>query len=840
MGLQSALTTALTGLTAAEAQIDVVGNNLANSQTVGFKQSTALFATQFLQTQSLGSAPTGNTGGTNPRQTGLGTQVASISPDFTQGTIEVSSSPSDLAIQGDGFFMVEAGQGERFFTRNGVFKTNSANELVTTSGARLLGFGVDESFNIQTTQLQPLQIPLGGASVAQATQNVTLEGTLTPTGEIANTAEVVESATLGDSATLQPDTTGVAVSVGPVPAAAASGTAAVTNNTGAGALVPGTTYEYRFSFTDDSGSESDPSSSTDLVSVTIGAGDDSASLSSLPLPPGGPAFEYTLVNVYRREVGAVAGSDQDTFKQVGANIAYNAASFVDDGTTVLATAPSIDEATIDGNYTYMITYALAGTEESRPITLPGTPIAVQNGRVQIRNVPTPPVPGATDSFPAYNKVRVYRNLRNDASSFYLVKELNPGESFTDNVADTTIAPAAGAALGPGQAILDFDGPRVDFNTVLTDVIRFNGNSSNVGYESVFDLGELTFAAKKGGAQLADKTFEVAATTTIGDLLVFMEDAMGIQREQDDPQNPIPKSLNVIPGETSDLSPGVTINNGKIRFVSNNGTANALEIGLSSFSIRKSDGTNTSPNMEFGSIQTAVGESTGGDFLAFDSLGVPINVRLTAILESRSSNATTYRWFADSANNDPLSGSEIAVGTGLVSFDGEGNFISTTNSRVSIDRRNIPSASPLEFNLDFTGVSGLAEDSSSLAATRQDGFAAGKLTSFSIGEDGIISGAFTNGVSRSLGQVRLARFANPSGLEQRGQNLYSLGVNSGLPVEGNPGGNGIGQVIAGAVELSNTDIGQNLIDLVLASTQYRGNTRVITTAQQMLDELLNLR
>ena len=66
MGLASALTTSLTGLTAAETQIDVIGNNLANSQTVGFKSSEAIFATQFLQTQSLGSAPTDDTGGTCP------------------------------------------------------------------------------------------------------------------------------------------------------------------------------------------------------------------------------------------------------------------------------------------------------------------------------------------------------------------------------------------------------------------------------------------------------------------------------------------------------------------------------------------------------------------------------------------------------------------------------------------------------------------------------------------------------------------------------------------------------------------------------------------------------
>src|SRR5437879_6247754 len=100
MGLASALSTALTGLTASESTIDVVGNNLANSNTIGFKASKAVFASQFLQTQSLGSGPQGESGGTNPRQTGLGTEVAEITPDFSQGTIQISSNASDLAIQG--------------------------------------------------------------------------------------------------------------------------------------------------------------------------------------------------------------------------------------------------------------------------------------------------------------------------------------------------------------------------------------------------------------------------------------------------------------------------------------------------------------------------------------------------------------------------------------------------------------------------------------------------------------------------------------------------------------------------------------------------------------------
>jgi len=174
------------------------------------------------------------------------------------------------------------------------------------------------------------------------------------------------------------------------------------------------------------------------------------------------------------------------------------------------------------------------------------------------------------------------------------------------------------------------------------------------------------------------------------------------------------------------------------------------------------------------------------------------------------------------------------------FDGEGNFNISTANTVSIDRSHIASASPLEFALDFTQISGLAAATSSLAVSRQDGSAPGVVSSFIVGEDGGIRGVFSNGITRDLGQIRLARFGNAAGLEQKGENLYTSGVNSGLPVEGDPGQQGIGKIIAGAVELSNTDIGANLIDLILASTMYRGNTRVITTSQQMLDELLSLR
>ncbi|MGH7140932.1 MAG: flagellar hook-basal body complex protein, partial [Pirellulales bacterium] len=193
MSLSSVFSTAISGLSAAETSIDVTGNNIANANTIGFKQSTAEFATQFLQTLSIGSAPSSDNGGIDPTQIGLGVQVAQIDPDFTQGNLELSSSPSNMAIQGNGFFVVQGTGGQQVFTRTGNFTPNALNQLTTSTGQVLMGYGVDSNFNIQNTQLQPISIPLGSTTVAKATQDVTLQGDLPPTGDLATSGAIVQS-----------------------------------------------------------------------------------------------------------------------------------------------------------------------------------------------------------------------------------------------------------------------------------------------------------------------------------------------------------------------------------------------------------------------------------------------------------------------------------------------------------------------------------------------------------------------------------------------------------------------------------------------------------------------
>ncbi|MHB8900513.1 MAG: flagellar hook-basal body complex protein [Thermoguttaceae bacterium] len=815
MGLASALSTALTGLTASETTIDVVGNNLANSNTVGFKSSSANFSTQFLQTLSLGSQPTTSSGGTNPRQVGLGTMVSSISPNFSQGTLEISSNATDLAIQGDGFFIVEGSQGETLYTRNGIFEFNAQNEMVTITGNRLLGFGTDDNFQIQRTTLVPIEIPLGAAAVAQPTGNVFLEGTLTPTGDVATRARQIQTGILGDGTYTAPPGSG-STGNAQQPSVLTVGTASVA---GATTFVAGDTYEYRVVWGDDItagtsyNTESRPS---DTFSQTVAANGDSIDLSGLSITPPNPA--YTHQRIYRRNATADPTGDFNYVGQLTVGTTTYSDTLAD---AVAVTNPPLNETLLSGNYSYYVTYVSADGTESRPGPL-STSINVTNGRVTLFDLPAADV--ATTE---WRTRKIYRCLSTDSSTFHLVGEIpnmDAGQFFVDNLTDAQIST---------NPTIDLDGPKIGYATRLVDMLSRDGSV----YNQVFEEGTLEFTGKKGGRSLSTKEFVVTDESTVQDLIDFMDASMGIQSPAADTTFPVPGSEDQVSGST--VSPGGQVVGGRVVLTGNNGVDNAIDVGLSGMLLRT--GTTTeNVNLPWGVRQEAVGESAVTDFLVYDSLGIPLRVRLTAVLEERNSTSTTYRWFADSPDNDPTTGTEIAVGTGRVTFDGEGNMIAVSESTVSIERRHVSSASPLEFELDFSNMSGLAAENSTVAVSRQDGSAPGVLTSFIVGEDGVIKGVFSNGVTRDLGQIRLARFANPSGLEQKGENLYAEGVNSGLPVEGDPGAQGTGGIISGAVELSNTDIGSNLIDLILASTMYRGNTRVITTAQEMIDELLSLR
>lgn len=188
-GLGNAQLIAVTGLNAQTFGIQIIGNNLANVDTVAFKSNRAEFANLMYQNFQLPRATTNTDPGNNPIQFGIGVQFGSTTFDLKQGPITPTGIQEDFAIDGGGYFIVQNGDAQ-FYTRNGNFTLDSQGQLVTSQGYPILGYGVDTDFNIDTSKLQSLKIPIGSAAFGLPTKNLNWSGQLNMNGTYATQATI--------------------------------------------------------------------------------------------------------------------------------------------------------------------------------------------------------------------------------------------------------------------------------------------------------------------------------------------------------------------------------------------------------------------------------------------------------------------------------------------------------------------------------------------------------------------------------------------------------------------------------------------------------------------------
>ncbi len=134
----------------------------------------------------------------------------------------------------------------------------------------------------------------------------------------------------------------------------------------------------------------------------------------------------------------------------------------------------------------------------------------------------------------------------------------------------------------------------------------------------------------------------------------------------------------------------------------------------------------------------------------------------------------------------------------------------------------------------------AAQTNSIAALNQNGAPLGSLVSFSVSQEGLISGVFSNGKNQQLGQIALAAFTNPAGLEKAGGSLFRSTVNSGEPLIGIAGGGGRGTMSGGTVEMSNVDLAAEFTNLIVAQRGFQANSRIITASDEILQDLVNLK
>jgi flagellar hook protein FlgE len=166
-----------------------------------------------------------------------------------------------------------------------------------------------------------------------------------------------------------------------------------------------------------------------------------------------------------------------------------------------------------------------------------------------------------------------------------------------------------------------------------------------------------------------------------------------------------------------------------------------------------------------------------------------------------------------------------------------------NATVSFRLAGNPAVKTIELRLGEAGqVDGITQFSSAFTtkAVEQDGYTMGYMEAFEINDTGIITGIYSNGARNILGQVALANFTNPEGLTKAGQNNFVESINSGNAIIGVSGVQGLGGINAGFLEMSNVDLADQFTDMIVTQRGFQANSRSITTADQMLQELLGLK
>ncbi len=721
MTLVRALNAGISGLLAFQVRVDVIGDNLANVDTTGFKTARAEFQNLLSQNLGQGSGPSGSLGGVNPVQIGLGTSVKSTPKNFSQGDLKATGLPSDLAIEGDGFFILHDAGGADVYSRDGAFALNSTNFLVDPSkGFFVQGFQADfTTFAIAAGGTPTnLEIPVGDLRIARETDNAFFDGNLNGAGAIAGSGTVLESETF--------------LQLAGAP----------------GARVPV-------------------------------AGAERAGLGTL------------LIELGRQSVGAAFTDFQ------------------------------LSDGTIDANGDGLID--------------PASVIEVQVGKGN-RLLPTkrfqvaptsgsPPPPGIDDAGATLRDfIDFLENILGINNGLSAVSD----ETYGGFIAGGAVVATAGV---PVSSVSFADaGGLVAAQLEVDDYIRFTSGAGagQIGQltappVTVAGVTTLTFTAldPTRPAPVAGDFFELneAARVTVGTGAPPLGDPFpGL-----DPTAPVPAEAT--PAAKEDLHSA----GGRIRIAGNAGLANAitnLQISV-----------NNQRLSVFQQLKQATGESVISNATFFDSLGGGHPVEVTYVLQSKSDLGNRFRWFAESEDN---AGARRVVGTGLIEFAPDGSFrLDTPIDAVTIDLSTTGAATPLVVNLNHSRVTGFASQPSEVAVVDQDGFEEGTLRDFSVNADGIIKGIFTNGQVRDLGQLAMARFANNNGLISAGDNIFRVGVNSGLPLVGTPGSFGRGIIRGGFLENSNVDISEQFTDLIISQRAFQANARTISVANEMLQDLVNL-
>jgi flagellar hook protein FlgE len=696
------LYSAISGLRNHQVSMDVVGNNIANVNTVGFKAGRVTFEESMAQLLQGATRPAGNAGGTNPLQIGLGMSVGSIDTILTQGNLQTTGQITDLAIQGDAYFVYSNGSGN-YYGRNGGLQFDAAGKLVSpTNGFLLQGMmAASDGTYPPGSHIGDIRIPFGEKAPAEATTEVkfacNLDSDSEALGSITHTNRFLSLAAANQTLTSLYDENGNSLGIqdGDYIQVSVSGTPEARFQVGADA--------------------------TDINSF----GDLRDSVQTYLSGAGYVGATVTITPAGQLQVSNAAGGTPIIGLQIGS---------------------------------------------SRP----GSNSYVSNAFT------FPPSIAASTTNPS-------------------------GVILRPSISTDLIANCFDAA---GQSLGLEDG----------DVIKINGS---IGGSAI---GEL------------DITYN-SATTTVAELLANIQQAFRLPATDGTAANNPSVSINAADTINDRLPDGSIVIRGQ--------PEQAFSITSVSITCTNSNNDLPSParyiaNMGFTEIQQA--RDTGvhsASILVYDQSG---DAHTLVMTWTHSGTPNEWLWNANTEGGEEILGGS----NGRMTFGQDGSPSSFTyddgSTAFRFDPMNGSNIVSVNLNVGtpgaFTGVTQFRSDTTTVAR-EQNGYPMGKLQEISIDEKGEIFGVYTNGISKSLARIYLAEFNNPAGLLKLGDSMYGASNNSGQAVLQRPGIGTASTIKPGALEMSNVELATEFTNMITTQRGYQANARVITTSDQLLQELVQL-
>ena len=776
----------VTGLQAHQIAMDVEGNNIANVNTVGFKYSRANFDDLIYQTSRIATGPQNRHGGVNSMQVGLGVQTNSTTRIFKQGSLQTTDKQTDIALQGDGFFMVSPDGGKTtYYTRNGDFSRDSVGNFVDNGGNIVQGWMRDEvTGEIDPTRpIGDIKIPSGLTVPARATTNIALKGNLDSGNDVGNKKIPIYQLDQYHNWT---DTNKDGIKV--------DAEKHEENNVG----------ENRF-YVNKNGEQKMTERGADLGVLFNKNGD------AYNLRTGqGIWASYADAKTKALNVGATPDGKFVPAKQL--NITLN-------GEKIVASVASVSELASAINERYTKTGVEASVINGNQLVLTnrnnlGTTAATRNIKMTVN-----PGNNIGNDFKTTNIITAYQYIYNKT-------QVNATHTYNDAVARevTTTEDLREAMQRDARLWTNYTGTVVG-NTpgpnITPDPAAFAAalaNNKNDGVEvTVNEHGQFQVKNPSGDAFNSDD----------GD-------------DTDDTTGNIPPGTANTNADANDHNMNLTVTG--LSNAANNVTENVkftASMAPLSGSLSSGNATRVTDSLNMAA------HSSSTDL--FDSLGTKHNIKIDFVKRGYTPNGgTEWTMVIQVAEPNRINpdGEPANVITGYVRFNPDGSLATYSPASITFGAQNGSAGGQhIELKLGTTAqMDGLAstDNDSSTADISQDGYASGELNGIRIDQSGTLVGSFTNGRSLGLAQVGVAKFSNNEGLSSEGGNLFSRTANSKDPVIGAAQTAGRGKISSSSLEMSNVDLSRSLTQLIVVQRGFQANSKTITTSDEMLNTLLQLK